>query len=102
MGHKTYLYSHSAMKNGRSKMAHLTAGLYIKKVWRSTVSNNNNTTYFGTSVLVYVHVNFVIPLINVWQLFTLGSKLSSKKVLFSHNCCSDREMAISLEWHVKF
>ena len=106
MGLKTYLDSHVAMKNGRSNMAHLMAGLYIKNVQRSTISSNNNTTYFGPSILVYVHVNFVIPLTNVWQLFTLRSKLSSKSP-FSHvlvfvNCCSDIEMAISLERQVKF
>ena len=78
MGHRTYLDSHSAMKNGRLNMAYLTAGLYIKNVRRSTDSPNNNTTYFGPLIVVYVHVNFVIPLTNVWQLFTLRSKLSSK------------------------
>ena len=82
MGHKTYLDSHVAMKNGRSNMAHLTAGLYIKNVLRSTIGHNNNTTYFGPSILVYLHVNFVIPLTNVWQLFTLRSKLSSKSPFF--------------------
>ena len=106
MGHTTYLDSHVAMKNGRSNMAHLTAGLYIKNVWRSMISCNNNTTYFGPSIFVYMHVNFVMPLTNVWQLFALRSKLSSK-VLFSHilvfvNCRSDIEMAISLEWQIKF
>ena len=84
MGHKTYLDNHVAMKNGRSNMAHLMAGLYIKNVWRSTISHNNNTTYFGRSCLVYVHVNFVIPLTNVWQLFTLRSKLSSKSPFFTY------------------
>ena len=83
MGHKTYLDSHVAMKNGRSKMAHLTAGLYIKNVRRSTISRKNNTTYFGPSILVFVHVNCVIPLTNVWQLFTLRSKLSSKIPFFT-------------------
>ena len=82
MGHKTYLDSHVAMKNGRSNMAHLMAGLYIKNVRRSMISCNNNTTYCGPSILVYVHVNFVIQLTNVWQLFTLRSKLSSKKSPF--------------------
>ena len=84
MGHKTYLDSHVAMKNGRSNMAHLMAGLYIKNVRRSTINRNNNTTYFGPSILVYVHVNFVIPLTNVWQLFALRSKLSSKSPFFTH------------------
>ena len=37
MGHKTYLDSHVAMRNGRLNMAHLTAGLYIKNVWRSMI-----------------------------------------------------------------
>ena len=83
MGHKTYLDSHVAMKHGRSNMAHLTTGLYIKNVRRSTTSRNNNTTYLGPSILVYVHVNFVIPLTNVWQLFTLRSKLSSKSPFFT-------------------
>ena len=62
MGHKTYLDSPVAIKNDRSNMANLTAGLYIKNVWRSMISHNNNITYFGPSILVYVHVNFVIPL----------------------------------------
>ena len=84
MGHKTYLDSHVVMKHGRSIMAHLMAGLYIKNVRRSTISRNNNTTYFGPSILVYVHVNFVIPLTNVWQLFTLRSKLSSKSPFFTY------------------
>ena len=84
MGHKTYLDSHVAMKNGRSNMAHLAAGLFIKNVWRSMISRNNNTTYFGPSILVYVHVNFVIPLTNVWQLFALRSKLSSKSPFFTY------------------
>ena len=84
MGHKTYLNSQVAMKNGRSNMAHLTAGLYIKNVRRSTISCNNNTTYFGPSILVYVHVNFVIPLTNVLQHFTLRSKLSSKSPFFTY------------------
>ena len=84
MGQKTYLDSPVAMKNGRSNMAHLTAGLYIKNVWRSTISHNNNITYFGPSILVYVHVNFVIPLTYVWQLFTLRSKLSSKSPFFTY------------------
>ena len=84
MGHKTYLDSPVAMKNGRSNMAHLTAGLYIKNVWRSTISDNNKITYFGPSILVYVHVNFVIPLTNVRQLFTLRSKLSSKSPFFTY------------------
>ena len=83
MGHKTYLDNHVAMKNGRSNMAHLMAGLF-KNVRRSTISHNNNTTYFGPSCLVYVHVNFVIPLTNVWQLFTLRSKLSSKSPFFTY------------------
>ena len=84
MGHKTYLDSPVAMKNGRLNMAHLMAGLYIKNVWRSTISHNNNITYFGPSILVYVHVNFVIPLTNVWQLFTLRSKLSSRSPFFTY------------------
>ena len=85
MGHKTYLDSHFTMKNGRLNMAHLTAGLFIKNVQRSTIShNNNNTTYFGPSILVYVHVNFVIPLTNVWQLLILRSKLSSKSPFFTY------------------
>ena len=84
MGHKTYLDNHFAMKNGRSNMAHLMAELYIKNVQRSTISCNNNTTYFGPSILVYVHVNFVILLTNVWQLFTLRSKLSSKSPFFTY------------------
>ena len=84
MGHKPYLDSHVAMKNGRSNIAHLMAGLYIKNVQKSTISRNNNTTYFGPSILVYVHVNFVIPLTNVWQLFTLRSKLSSKSTFFTY------------------
>ena len=84
MGYKTYLDSHVAMKNGRLNMAHLTAWLYIKNVRRSTISRNNNTTYFEPSILVYVHVNFVIPLANVWQLFTLRSKLSSKSPFFTY------------------
>ena len=84
MGHKPYLDSHVAMKHGRSNMAHLMAGLYIKNVQRSTISLNNNTTYFEPSILVYVHVNFVIPLTNVWQLFTLRSKLSSKSPFFTY------------------
>ena len=84
MGHKTYLDSHVAMKNGRSNMAHLTAGLYTKNVRRSMISRNNNTTYFGPSILVYVHVNFEIPLTNVWQLFTLRSKLSSESPFFTY------------------
>ena len=84
MGHKTYLDSTVAMKNGRSNMAHLMAGLYIKNVWRSTISHNNNITYFGPSILVYVHVNFVIPLTNVGQLFTLISKLSSESPFFTY------------------
>ena len=82
LGYTTYLGSQVAMKNGRSNMAHLTAGLYISNVWRSTISRNNNTTYFEPSIFVYVHVHFVIPLTNVWQLFTLRSNLSSKS-LFS-------------------
>ena len=104
MGHNSSLDSHGAMKNGRSNMAHLTAGLCIKNVRRNTISSNKNTTYFGPSILVYVHVNFVIPLTNVWQLFTLGSKLSSKSYFFTYfvNCHSDIEMAISLERQVKF
>ena len=53
MGHKTHLDSPVAMKNGRSNMTHLTAGLYIKNVWRSTTSHNNNITYFGPSILVF-------------------------------------------------
>ena len=81
LGYTTYLDSHVAMKNGRSNMAHLTAGLYISNVRRSTISRNN-TTYFEPSIFVYVHVHFVIPLTNVWQLFTLRSNLSSKS-LFS-------------------
>ena len=105
MGHKTFLDSHVAMENGRSNIAHLTAGLYIKNVRRSTISRNNNTTYFGPSILVYVHVNFVIPLTNAWQLFTLRSKLSSKSpfsyVLVFVNCRLDIEMAISLERQFK-
>ena len=84
MGHKTYLDSHVAVNNGRSNMAHLTAGLYIKNVQRSMISCNNNTTYFGPSILVYVHVNFVIPLTNVWQLFSLRSKLSPKSPFFTY------------------
>ena len=84
MGHKTCLDSHAAMKNGRSNMSHLTAGLYIKHVRRSMIRRNNNTTYFGPSILVYVHVNFVIPLTNVWQRFTLRSKLSSKSPFFTY------------------
>ena len=87
MDHKTYLDSHVAMKNGRLNMAHLMAGLYIKNVRRSTISRNNNTTYFGPSILVYVHVNFVIPLTNVWQLFTLRSKLGSKSPSFTCGFC---------------
>ena len=86
MAHKTYLDNHVAMKNGRSNMAHLTAGLYIKNVQRSTISRNNNTTYFVPSILVYVHVNFVISLTNVWQLFTLRSKLSSRSPFFTYFC----------------
>ena len=82
LGYATYLGSHVAMKNGRSNMAHLTAGLYISNVWRNTISRNNNTTYFEPSIFVYVHVHFVIPLTNVWQHFTLRSNLSSKS-LFS-------------------
>ena len=82
LGHTTYLGSHVAMENGRSNMAHLTAGLYISNVQRSTIGRNNNTTYFEPSIFVYVHVYFVIPLTNVWQLFTLRSNLSSK-MLFS-------------------
>ena len=106
MGHKNYLDSHVAMRDGRLNMAHLTAALYIKNVRRSTIRHNKNTTYFGLSILVYVHVNFVIPLTNVWQLFTLRSKLSSKSP-FSHilvfvNCRSDIEMAISMERQIKF
>ena len=84
MGHKTYLDSHVSMKNGRSNMAHLTTGLYIKNVGRSMISCNNNTTYFRRAILVYVHVNFVIPLTNVWQLFTLRSKLSSKSPFLTY------------------
>ena len=78
LGYTVYLGSHVAMKNGRSNMAHLTAGLYISNVWRSTISHNNNTTYFEPSIFVYVHVHFVIPLAT----FTLRSNLSSKS-LFS-------------------
>ena len=84
LNHTTYLSSHVAMKNGRSNMAHLRAGLYVKNVWRSTISHNNNITYFGPSILVYVHVSSVIPLTNVWQLFTLRSKLSSKSPFFTY------------------
>ena len=76
MGHKTLMARHVEMKNGISNMAHLMAGLYITNVWRSTISRNNYMTYFGPSILAYVHVKFVIPLTNVWQLFTLRSKLS--------------------------
>ena len=82
LGHTTYLGSHVAMKNGRSNMAHLMAALYISNIQRSTISRNNNTAYFEPSIFVYVHVHFVIPLTNVWQLFTLRSNLSSKS-LFS-------------------
>ena len=82
LSHTTYLSSHVAMKNGRSNMAHLRAGLYISNVWRSTISRNNNTTYFEPSIFAYVHVHFVILLTNVWQLFTLRSNYSSKS-LFS-------------------
>ena len=82
LGHTTYLGSHVAMKNGRSNMAHLTAELYISNVRRSTIGRNSNTTNFELSIFVYVHVHFVIPLTNVWQLFTLRSNLSSK-MLFS-------------------
>ena len=82
LGYTTYLSSHVAMKNGRSNMAHLTAGLYISNVRRSMISRNNNTTCFEPSIFVYVHVHFVIPLTNVWKLFTLRSNLSSKS-LFS-------------------
>ena len=78
LGHTTYLGSHVAMKNGRSNMAHLTARLYISNVQRSTISRNNNTAYFEPSIFVYVHVDFVISLTNVWQCFTLRSNLSSK------------------------
>ena len=77
-----YLGSHVAMTNSRSKMAHLTAGLYISNVRRSTIGRNNDTTYFEPSIFVHVHVHFVIPLTNVWQLFTLRSNLSSES-LFS-------------------
>ena len=84
MGHKTYLDSHAAMENGRSNKVHLMAGMYIKNVPGSTISCNNNTTYFRPSILVYVYVNFVIPLTNVWQLFTLRSKLSSKSPFFTY------------------
>ena len=83
LGHATYLGSHVAMKNGRSNMAHLMGGLYISNARRSTISRNNNTTYFEPSIFVYVHVHFVIPLTNVWQLFTLRSNLSSKSFLTS-------------------
>ena len=93
LGHTTYLGSHVAMKNGRSNMAHLTAGLYISNVRRSTISRNNNTTYFEPSIFVYVHVHFVITLTNVWQLFTLRSNLSSKSLFSTYfgfvNCHSD-------------
>ena len=82
LDHTTCLDSHVAMKNGRSNMAQLTAGLYIGNIWGSTISRSNNTTYFERSIFVYVHVHFVIPLRNVWQLFTLRSNLSSKS-LFS-------------------
>ena len=85
MGHKTYLKTyHVTMKNGRSNMAHLTAGLYIKNVQRSTISCNNNTTNFGPSILVCVHVKFVIPLTNVWQHFSLRSKSSSKSPFLTY------------------
>ena len=94
------------MKNGRSNMAHLMAGLYISNVRRSTISRNNNTTYFEPSIFVYVHVHFVIPLTTVWQIFTLRSNLSSKSlfplILVFVNCHSDIKMAIFLELHIKF
>ena len=80
LGHTTYLGSNVAMKNGRSNMAHLMAGLHISNVWRSTISCNNNTTYLESSIFVYVLVHFVILLTNVWQLFTLRSNLSSKSL----------------------
>ena len=47
------------------------------------LSHNNNRNYFEPSNLVSVYVGFVRPMINVWQLFTLRSKLSLN-ILFSH------------------
>ena len=81
LGHKTYLDSHVAMKNGRSNMAHLTAGCILAMFGGARLAATI-TTYFEQSIFVYVHVHFVIPLTNVWQLFTLRSNLSSKS-LFS-------------------
>ena len=47
------------------------------------MSHNSNIIYFEPSNLVSVYVSFVRPMINVWQLFTLSSKLSSN-ILVSH------------------
>ena len=71
------------------------------------MSHNNNKNYFEASDLVSVYVSFVRPMINVWQLFTLRSKLSSN-ILYFHtfqilsSCCLDKKMAISLKRQVKF
>ena len=57
--------------------------LNINNVRRTTMSRNNNRNYLEPPNLVSVYVSFVIPMINVWQLFTVRSKLSSN-ILFSH------------------
>ena len=40
------------------------------------MSHKDNRNYFEPSNLVSVYVSSVMPMINVWQLFTLRSKLS--------------------------
>ena len=47
------------------------------------MSHNNNRNYLEPSNLVSVYVSFVRLMINIWQLFTLRSKLSLN-ILFSH------------------
>ena len=47
------------------------------------MSRNNSRNYLEPSNLVSVYASSVRPMINVWQLFTLRSKLSSN-ILFSH------------------
>ena len=56
MGHTSHQGSHVAMKNGRSKIACLMAGLYFSNVQRSTIRCNNNTTYFEPSIFVYLQL----------------------------------------------
>ena len=83
MGHKTYLDSHVEMKNGRSNMAHLMAGLCIKNVRRSTISQQQHNLFWTINSCLCA-CQFWIPLTNVWQLFTLRSKLSSKSSFFTY------------------